>query len=71
MIKTLFHGNKKINKRNEGYTFVITLYFLFALSLIALGIFGLVKTKYDLITKKSEDFYESVLEENRKINSEE
>jgi len=70
MIKTLFHGNKKI-KKNEGYTFLIALYFLFALSLISLGVFELVKNKYSLATKKSSDFYESITEENEKIFTEE
>ena len=64
-MKMSFRGNK----RNEGYTLVIALYLLAALSFVVVALEGYVNAEYVAAVKKSELFYTTLEQENKSVRS--
>ena len=64
-MKMSFRGNK----RNEGYTLVIALYFIAALSFVVVALEGYVNAEYMAAVKKSELFYTTLEQENKSVRS--
>lgn len=69
MKKILFRGNRH-SKKNEGYIFVISIFILASISFIVLGISEIINIEYKSAIKKSNSFYETILEENENVKKE-